>query len=226
LALPAGCASVTEQHTETITSRQRVELAPRRQESTDSVLVDTKWEGGQLVLRVLRESGYVADVVERQSVDKKTIRKLNSWAPSIVEGVLAVAAIGTISVMEQRKSACTPEGRDAGCGIGEGLVELNAVVVLIGASGGLLANMARSADVHKVETRAVATGTTVPRSTFAPASAARVALRWADGSEVSATTDDNGVVRLSVPPEKADPQSAPAALIIDGRRVRDLHPFR
>jgi hypothetical protein len=59
---------------------------------------------------------------------------------------------------------------------------------------------------------------------FAPASAARVALRWADGTELSATTDADGVVRLSVPPERADPHAAPAALIVDDRRIRDIHP--
>jgi hypothetical protein len=224
LTLPAGCVPITEQHTETILSRQRVELAPRRQAASDGVLIDAKWDGGQLVLRVLRESGYVADVVDRQSVDKKTIRKLDSWVPSIAEGAISVVAIGIIIAMEDRKAKCTPDGRDAGCGFGEGFAELGAVTTLITTSVGLLINVGRSADSHKVETRDITTGTTVPHSAFAPASAARVALRWADGTELSATTDADGVVRLSVPPERADPHAAPAALIVDDRRIRDIHP--
>jgi len=218
--LHGGCVSVTEQHTETVLSRQRYELTPRRQETADAVLIDTKWERGQLVLRVVRRWGYQADVAERQTVDKKTVRTPDSWAPAIVAGVASVAAIGTMVVAEERKSACTPAGMDAGCGFGAGLVETAAAGGLILGGAALLINLAMAADQHKVETRDVTTGATTSRPAFGAASAARVTVRWADGTELSATTDAEGVARIAIPSERADAHASPADLLVDGRRIR------
>jgi hypothetical protein len=215
-----GCIDTTEVHTETILARQHLELPPRRSEASGTIGIDQKWEHEQLVLVATREQKYVVEAIERQTVRKDTVRKVESWAPAIAEGCVS-AAVGLIVGAEIDKGRCTTPASDTGCGLGDAFIQIGATAVLIPMSVALFLNLGRSADTHKVETRDGSMGAT-SRSTVEPISGAHIVLQWADGTQVSAVTDANGLARLTIPPERSAPGSPYVALLLDGRHVRDI----
>jgi hypothetical protein len=217
-----GCIDTTEVHTETILARQHVELPPRRSEASGNIGIDQKWEHEQLVLVATREHQYVVEAIERQTVRKDTVRKVDSWAPAIIEGCVSVVAVGVLIGAEIDKGQCTTPVGDTGCGLGDAFIQIGATAVLVPMSVALFLNLGRSADTHKVETRDVSMGPHTSRSSVEPISGAHIVLQWADGTQVSAVTDANGLGRMTIPPERSVPGSPYVALRLDGRHVRDI----
>jgi hypothetical protein len=217
-----GCIDTTEVHTETILARQHLELPPRRSEAGGTIGIDQQWEHDQLVLVASREQKYVVDTVERQTVRKDTVRKVESWGPAIAEGCVSAVAIGLIVGAEIDKGRCTTPAWDTGCGLGDAFIQIGATAVLIPMSAALFLNLGRSADTHKVESRDVSVAPNTSRLSVEPISGAHIVLQWADGAQVSAVTDAKGLARLAIAPERSAPSSPPAALFLDGRHVRDI----
>jgi hypothetical protein len=219
--LAAGCVDVIERRTTTIVERKPLEPYVRRIPAEDRLVVEPTWESGDLVLRAAREQVRVEYGAERQVVRETTIREPTTWLPIILNGSIAAGALTAIIVAQLSKPDCRGGPFDEGCGMGPAVVQLAGVATVIPLTGLLLGDIYSVADTHKTRVWDVPTGALERRSALRPVAGEPITLRFEDGEQLNATTDANGMARLSVPPAKAR-SGGRAVLLLGGVQVRKV----
>jgi hypothetical protein len=216
----AGCLEFTEQQTTTVLDRRPLPPYVRRAAALDRVVVEPAWEGEKLVVRAMTEQVSVAYEAERQTVDQATMREPVSWVPVIVHGTVAAIALGAIVATEISKSDC-PTGDNVCPMLRTVFFELPAGATLIAMTALFISDVPAMVDRHERVVWDVPTGAMTTRSDKVPLSGARLTLRFQDGVEMHATTDEGGTAHVEIPHDRVAAR-APAVLLLRGARMRDI----
>jgi hypothetical protein len=220
----AGCIEVVEHRTTTVIDRQPLDPYVRRIPQEDRINLETAWNGGELIVRVLHEQMSVEYEAERKTVEDATIREPVSWTPIIIDGSLAAAGVATVVAGQVTKPDCRSDNVfDEGCGGGSLAMTVLGGAALAAATVLLIADFSSLADTKKRTVWDVPSGAMKRRAANVPVAGERVTLLFEDNQEFGATTDAQGVARLRVPGARLRP-GARATLSLNGQqgRVVDL----